>query len=303
MELRQLEVFVAVAAERSFTRAGNRLHVVQSAVSVAVAALERELGVVLFERSARRVALTAEGEVFLPHAQATLDAARAAHGSVRELSGQLGGTLMIGSLTGVAGAEIAHLLSRLHAAHPRVTLRMRAGGGDGSAGLARALVDGDLDVAFVGVPARAYPGLRTRELVRVPQVLVVPMDHPMARREAVSLADVADEAFVDYPVGYANRDTNDAAFSRAGVRRRVVAEVNDLPVVTDFVKRGVGVSILPVQAAQADEAFASLQVSDQPLEWSVHVATAEQRTINAAAMTLLRLVEQRPDRPRSFSVA
>ncbi|MFD0788599.1 LysR family transcriptional regulator, partial [Micromonospora azadirachtae] len=78
MELRHLEYFVAVAAERSFTRAANRLHVVQSAVSAAISSLERELGSTLFERSAQRVDLTEAGEALLPQARATLDAAQAA---------------------------------------------------------------------------------------------------------------------------------------------------------------------------------------------------------------------------------
>jgi DNA-binding transcriptional LysR family regulator len=82
MELRQLEYFVAVAGERSFTRAAQRLHVVQSAVSAAITALEKDLRVVLLERNARRVQLTEAGEALLPEAQAVLDAALAARDAV-----------------------------------------------------------------------------------------------------------------------------------------------------------------------------------------------------------------------------
>ena len=83
MELRQLEYFVAVAGERSFTRAAQRLHVVQSAVSAAITTLERDLQVVLLERNARRVQLTEAGEALLPEAQAVLDAALAARDASR----------------------------------------------------------------------------------------------------------------------------------------------------------------------------------------------------------------------------
>jgi DNA-binding transcriptional LysR family regulator len=82
VELRHLEYFIAVAAELSFSRAAERIHVVQSALSVAVAKLEKELGVALFDRTRRQIALTATGEVFLEHAREVIHAAhRASHRS------------------------------------------------------------------------------------------------------------------------------------------------------------------------------------------------------------------------------
>src|SRR5882757_8635251 len=92
MELRHLEYFVAVAEELSFTRASERLRVVQSAVSAAIRVLERELGATLFERSSQRVMLTAAGDSLLPEARNTLDAARAAREAVQLSAGELRGT-------------------------------------------------------------------------------------------------------------------------------------------------------------------------------------------------------------------
>src|SRR5271170_2207931 len=98
MEMRQLEYFVAVADELSFSRGAAQVHVVQSAVSTAVAKLERELGIDLIDRSKLRITLTAAGATFLTEARATLNAARRARESVTEFRGQLSGTVDIGTL-------------------------------------------------------------------------------------------------------------------------------------------------------------------------------------------------------------
>jgi DNA-binding transcriptional LysR family regulator len=96
MELRQLEYFTAVAAGLNFSRAAQRIHVVQSALSAAVAKLEKELGVALFDRSKRQIVLTAAGEVFLDHARAAIHAARRAQSSVEDYRAQLTGTVTLG---------------------------------------------------------------------------------------------------------------------------------------------------------------------------------------------------------------
>ena len=291
VELRHLEYFVAVAGERSFTRAATRLHVVQSAVSAAISALERELGAPLFERSAQRVVLTAAGEALLPRARATLDAAQAARDAVHEVGTELGGELTVGTLTGLDGIDFAGLLRQFHSAHPRVSLRLRAATWEGSAGLARALVDGEVDVAFLGVGGRPFPHLHTRELLPIPQVLVVPAEHPLARRKSVTLREVADAPFIDFPVGYTNRTTNDHAFAKAGLDRTISMEVADVALAASFVSAGLGVAILPVRLVPADKRCAALTVTDQSLEFGLHVATAENRRVTAATSALLEMVD------------
>jgi DNA-binding transcriptional LysR family regulator len=98
VELRHLEYFIAVAAELSFSRAAERIHVVQSALSVAVAKLEKELGVALFDRTRRQIALTATGEVFLEHAREVIHAAHRAQSSVADYRDQLTGSVTLGTL-------------------------------------------------------------------------------------------------------------------------------------------------------------------------------------------------------------
>jgi len=165
MELRHLEVFVAVAEELSFTRASARLHLVQSGVSSAIKALERDLGAVLFDRDRHRVMLTDAGQVLLPEARATLAAAQAARDAVSQAQGGLRGTVTVGTMLSTGPLDLPGLLGRFHQTHPGVTVKLRMSA-SGSAGLAREVLDGSLDLAVVSLPGPAPAGLSLRRTAR-----------------------------------------------------------------------------------------------------------------------------------------
>src|ERR1017187_1420101 len=193
MELRHLEVFVAVAEELSFTRASNCLHLVQSGASSAVKALGRDLGANLFDRDRHRVMLTDAGQVLLPEARARLAAARGARGAgsearggwcgtgagatlaaaeaagdaVSEARGELRGTVTVGTMLSTGPLDLASLLGRFHRTHPGVAVRLRLAA-SGSAGLARELLEGRLDLALVSLPGPVPAGLTLRPVTAEP---------------------------------------------------------------------------------------------------------------------------------------
>nr|WP_051792306.1 LysR family transcriptional regulator [Amycolatopsis jejuensis] len=185
MELRQLEYFVAVARERSFTQAARRENVVQSAVSAAIAALERDLKVTLFERSAQRVVLTEAGREFLPEALAVMDAVQGARDVVDELGAGMRGSVRVGLLPGLGLVDLPAAAGEFRRQYPNVELHLRVDA-RGSAGVIVALRNGDIDVGLLGIPVGSVPGeLTAWELLRVPQVLAVPRGHRLARRRSV----------------------------------------------------------------------------------------------------------------------
>jgi len=290
MELRHLEYFLGVAEELNFTRAARRLHVVQSGVSAAVRALERELGAPLFERTSKQVALTAAGEALLPEARATLAAAQSARDAVGQVAGGLRGTVRVGTMTSIALVDLPGLFGRFHADHPRVGIRLSASIG-GTAGLVQGLVDGELDVAFVSLPGRPPAGLTVRSLATVPLTAVLPAGHPAGSGSAVDLADLVGEPFIDSPVGFGNRLVVDRAFAAAGLERFVVIEVTDITMTADYVRQGLGVAIMPSFAVAADDPGVCVRpVADGPLEWSLGVAYSSVRRPGAALTALLALI-------------
>src|SRR5262245_12369874 len=148
MELRHLAAFVAVAEEGGFTRAGERLHLVQSAVSAAVRNLERELGVTLFERTTHNVELTGTGRLLLAEARRTLSAAEAMRGVVDQLHGGLRGTVRLGVPQSQRPPwfSVPRLLAAFREDHPEVTVELRCGA---SGAHTRDLREGRLDLAFI----------------------------------------------------------------------------------------------------------------------------------------------------------
>jgi DNA-binding transcriptional LysR family regulator len=289
VELRHLEYFVAVAEERSFTAAAARLHVVQSAVSAGVKALERELGSQLLDRTPRRVDLTDAGAALLPKAQATLDAARDARDVIAEVRGGLRGTVRVGTMTSVGLLDVPGVLGEFHRRHPGVLLRLSAAP-SGSKGLVDALTERRLDLAFVSIPGQPPPQVQLTELARTPMVLVLPVDHPLAGRAKVLITDLADLDFIDSPIGYGNRSVADRAFEAAGVRRRVSIEITDIATATTYVRNGLGVALLPRFAIGTDDEVASLPVAGADLDWPMSLATPKDRTPSTATNALLQLI-------------
>ena len=263
MDVRQLEYFVAVAEELSFTRAAARCHVVQSALSYQIARLEREHGVTLFERTSRSVRLAAAGELLLPRARAVLDELDVARAELAELAGVITGRLRLGMVgsTGQAAPVVERTLAAFHHRHPAVEIAIRD---TGSRHMAEQVRAGELDMAFVGLFADQLPAdLVHRILTDEPLVAALPRGHPLAEAPA-DLADLAAEsAFVEMRAESGLRHQVDAAFARAGVTRRIAFELATSDAVVRFVALGFGPALVPRSAAAArPDDVAVLELAD-----------------------------------------
>jgi DNA-binding transcriptional LysR family regulator len=287
MELRHLATFTAVAEEGSFTRAAGRLHVVQSAVSSNVRALERELGVTLFDRSTHRVQLSEAGRAFLPEARRTLAAAAAARDAVDQLRGGLRGTVRVGMMLAPrqAGISVPRVLAALREDHPGIEVVLEIGATTLNAERVRR---GRLDIAFVGLAADSIPELELTPLLSEKMQLVVAPEHPLAGRESVALEELARETFVDGPLEWGTRIANERAFAIAGVRRNVAYELADLSLTVDFVRYGLAVAIVPPTWADA-EGVAMVPLRPPVPEFTISIAAPANRELGAAARILLDL--------------
>ena len=188
--LRHVRYFVAVAEAGSISGAARQLSISQSAVTEAVKALEDDLGAALLERSGRGVALTHRGQLFLRHAGRILSAVADAR-QTRAEEDALTGELHLGASSLVAGYILADLLGRFRRAYPGVTV---AAFEDIGEYLEHLLINGELDVAVMVLSRlRESAALEARIIEQSSQRLWLPLGHPLAAREAVSLADVAGE--------------------------------------------------------------------------------------------------------------
>lgn len=285
MELRQIEHFVAVAGEMSFTRAAERAHVVQSALSTSIAKLERELGVSLFDRSRQQIKLTAAGERFRTHAYEVQRVSRAAAESVDEFRGSLMGTVEFGSLISFGPMDVGRALGDFHREHPFVRLRLRLSQAGASAYLS-ALVDGSLDLALVSVPDRFPPQLEMRLLFEEPMVFVCRDDHALAQRNSIDLSAVADEELIGSPPEFGLRRLMEGVFRAAGVRPTTQYEVPaGFAAIADLVANGLGTAFMPAsEAARISDLRAVKLVERVP--WQVYLASPAVDRLTPAAARL-----------------
>jgi DNA-binding transcriptional LysR family regulator len=243
MELRHLRHFVALAEERSFTRAAARELIVQSGLSSSVRALEKDVGALLFVRGTRPVRLTSEGEALVSAARRTLDAVDASYQAVRDVRGVLSGHLRIGGLqTSGHSLPFTSWLAGFSRAHPGVDITVR----QLPATRMLAMVgDGELDCALVSAEPGRSAGLDVVPLISEPVTLACAQEHPLAAADSVTLRRSADERFVDTHPEWAIRSLVDAAFNEAGLTRHIVCEVDEWTTVLGLVAEGIGVTFVP----------------------------------------------------------
>ncbi|WP_420369618.1 LysR family transcriptional regulator [Curtobacterium sp. L1-20] len=283
METRLLEQFVTVAAEGSVTRAAERLWAAQSTVSAGIASLERSFGVRLFDRSGRHLALTAAGEDLLPHARAVLESLDRMRDLATVEDADLRGRVRLGIFTSLDIVDLTGVLRRFRQRHPLVAVELMTSP-SGTTGLVQDLVAGRLDLAYTALPGLPS-GLAVEPLREMPFRVFVAPDHPLAGRPSVALADLADEPFVDTAHGFGNRLILDSALERLGIRRRVVAEMNDMPAVIRFASAGLGVGVVPDSGVRYEGAVLELEDDVEPLRIGLAMRTSPEpnRAVRALA--------------------
>ncbi|HEX6521323.1 MAG TPA: LysR substrate-binding domain-containing protein [Streptosporangiaceae bacterium] len=252
-KVRQLEYFLAVAEELHFGRAAERLHVVQQSVSEQIQALERALGGRLFERTSRRVRLTALGEAFLPEARRATEQVAHAYALGRKLARGEDRVLTIGYAEDFGGRIVAALLGCLAAAEPVVEVEPQVMSADG---LVEALRGGRLDAALLW-GAEPLPDLVKAVLVEEPLVVALRESHPLAAQRRIAPADLRA-----VPLALWSRATNPRLFEaavtliggdgHAGVR--VVQETDSLSRRLTFALAGRGAVLALAHTAAATPA-------------------------------------------------
>lgn len=252
---------VAVAEARSFTRAAERCHVVQSALSQQVARLEREIGVQLFARTSRRVEVTPAGEAFVVRARECLAAAELAGLDAAAADGEVRGRIAVGVIPTMTGIDLPASMRAFREQHPQVRIGLRMGSSDE---LTRAVAAGDLDAAFLGLPRGEQPeGVVVRVLVQDRHVAVMAPGHPLASRARFRLRGLVDEAFVDFPEHSPARRQSDLAFAAAGLSRDVPFEV-DARMILDVVRAGLAIALLPSRFVSRETGIVAIPVVDGP---------------------------------------
>ena len=249
MELYTMRYVLAVAELGSFSLASQACHVGQPALSQQVARLEKELGLALFTRSSRGVALTEAGREFVRRAGEIVQRADALQAEMALYAGVRRGTLNLGIITSLQCIDFGGLLSAFCGSYPDVSVNIVQ---DGTHRLLELLMDRKIDAAFLNRPMSGIPsGLAFVKLGEDVYSLAVPTLHPLAKREQASLRELRDEHFIFHQTGQVASELCLAACRAAGFEPNIVCRSASPTTGLYMVQGGLGVALLPSEEFSA----------------------------------------------------
>jgi DNA-binding transcriptional LysR family regulator len=244
MELHQLRSFLAVAELLNFSRAAERIHLSQPALSIQIRGLEEELGVKLFERSHQSTSLTAAGAVYREEARDLLTRAELAVRNAKLAAAGKIGRLRIGFISTAAAHIVPSLVSAFRKTHPQVELELRHALTAEQIGM---LENRTIDIGFFRLPIIEQGEIRTVPVHREPFKVFLPSSHPLAHRRNLRLKQLDGAQFVMYARKHAPgfHDFLIRVLKDAGAIPSVAYEANDMYTLVSLVSAGVGIAIAP----------------------------------------------------------
>ena len=282
-----LRTFVEVSRSEHLGRAAEVLQTDQSTVSRKVARLEQEVGVALFERIGRSIRLTRAGRRFVGRAERILgelrDAVAEAAGSVSAESGEV----HLGFLHTVGARWLPERLARFLEQHPGVRFVLDEGT---AAEVVAGLLDGRYDLGILGPPPSNAPELDVVPLFRERVSVVVPSQHRLVGRSALTLQDVSGEQLILPRSRSGLRRVIDDAFARQGLAENVAYEGDDFTIVQGLVEAGLGITLLPMPLPNPSSRVVVVPLRDPPITRTMAIAWDRRRALPPAAQLFCRRI-------------
>lgn len=293
MDINELEVLMAVAEEKSFSRAAKTLKRTQPAVSQAIQRLESELGEKLFDRSSKDGTLTDAGQVLLHYATRILNLRRTAAGAIRELK-----ELHHGKVTISANEHtvffLLPLIQRFNKLHPGVKIDVKRGV---ASRIPKEVMARDVELGVVSFKPRDRSvksvAVSTDELV-----LIVAKNHRLANEESVSIQDLSAERFVAHNAPSPYRQQVIERFDRHQTELNIAIEMPSLEAIKRLVEMGVGVALVPKLTAQGEidsGQLAGVSVNEMKLKRSLHIVHRRGGVLSQAAKAFLDTAKKKAD--------
>ena len=290
MDISQLEVFLSVAQEKSFSRAAEALHRTQPAVSQAIRRLETELGEPLFDRSSKDGTLTAAGKVLFDFAQQMMNLRHHAHSAIRELRDLHRGKLTL-SANEYTVMGLLPLIPTFRARHPHIKIEVKR---SLASRIPSEILGRDVEIGVVtfkppDASISALP-VSTDELA-----LIVAPDHPLAGRQTVSVRELGAETFIAHNVPSPYRERVVKTFEKHRTPLNISMEMPTLEAIKRMVENKMGVALVPRLTAQTEierGLVAGLTVKEMRLERKLHLIYRKGATLSHAAKAFLRVARE-----------
>lgn len=299
MDINQLEVVVAVAQEKSFSRAAETLHRTQPAVSQAIRRLEAELGEPLFDRSSKDGTLTAAGRVLFDFAQQMVNLRHHAHTALKELKDLHRGKLTL-SANEYTVMYLLPLIPVFRARHPHIKIEVKR---SLASRIASEVLGRETEIGVVSFKPND-PTVAAVPVLMDELALIVPPNHPLAGKTIVSVRELGAESFIAHNVPSPYRERVIRTFEKYKTPLNISMELPTLEAIKRFVERGMGVALVPRLTAQAEIArgqVAALTVREMKLERRLHLVYRKGATLSHAARAFLRVARELQKDPQAMN--
>jgi len=282
VSLRQLRVFAAVARHLSFARAAEELNLSPPAVSMQIKELEAEVGLPLFDRTSRKVALTTVGEYLLAYTRKVLVAMRDAEDVVARFRGLKTGALDV-AMVSTAKYFVPRLLAQFRDEHPGIEVRLHVCNNRDE--IVTLLQQGEVELAVMGRPPQGWP-TRSEPFAMHPHVLLTAPDHAFARMERVPARALQDEAFIVREPGSGTRAALDEYMQAHHLTTRVAMQMSSNEAIKQAVMAGMGIAVLSLHTLglELDHGLLAVpEVEGLPVMRRWHVVNNLAKTLSPAA--------------------
>ncbi|MBV7509085.1 LysR family transcriptional regulator [Bacillus sp. sid0103] len=239
MELRELEYFMAICEELHFTRAAEKLGISQPALSRQMRTLEDKLGVRLFDRLGKKIAITEAGGILLEQSGKIFSNIKSVYEQLEELQKVKKGKLIIGAMSEELSQLASVVFLELHHKWPQVQTKILM-----SDNIEEKVIRNEIDIALTLMP------IENEQLTNIPLYIVenylaVPYDHPLANRDKVKLEEIKDLSLILFPINHKCRKLIDFAFASVGFAIQPIIELTEVKSILSLVKAGIGATIRP----------------------------------------------------------
>jgi DNA-binding transcriptional LysR family regulator len=287
MDFDQLETFLEVARHTSFSRAAERRFRTQPAISSQIRALEEEVGARLFDRSGGKVALTGAGKVFQQYAEQTLEARKAMLVTVAEMERVPRGEIVVGANEGTCLHILPEVFAEFKKLYPDVGVQISR---LERAKILESIIDNSVDFGVVSIPVHDKR-LTIVTIHRDELVIIVPPQHPLARTNNGSIADVAQYPLLLPKVGR-TRDSLENLFHERGLKPKVAMELDSSELLKRFVAANVGVGFIARSNVIEDvkaNALAAISMTDGSIRRDLALVFRKDKALSRAALAFIEI--------------
>lgn len=293
MDIKQLETFICVAKFKSFSKAADAIFLSQPAISAQISSLERELSMQLFDRNSKEVNLTPAGELFMEYAVEIVDTYRKAYDNLMSFNGNVSGKLNLAASTTPCNCIVPALVKEFRDMYPEVNFNIcEQSSGD--------IIENILKLNYeIGITGKGVKDDKLKSYMLMQDDLVVISNPSLELPDTITMDMLKKHNFIVREKGSATRKTFEDAISGAGLNDsdiKIVCEVNNIDTVFQFVKAGLGISVVSSNVCNdylSSGKIKASKIQDLDLVRSIYLIISSKRTLSPAAKAFFELCRER----------